>query len=748
MLGSFGINKQKPLYQDGMVASKPFIGMGNIDYKANQLKYGTDGGIIGNVTRQLGDYYRQKDIEAGRIAQSHIENGMNPFVAKETARFQVSDIDLPHTTLATKPIKALVDKVVPDAAKMITLNDLVGKKVVPIPADLTKAGGQYTGIDSARTDPVELMGGHNYPLLKSSQDRGLVWANKGKGEISKIKKAKDDEGFVYGVVTNMNRDTHASNNTAVHAIAETIRAYEREGRLTKGNAKKITTELRKVGRELAKHKNPDEAKIGKELSKVPDFYDMDKTLSYIDSMTFDGRKRLIDEMRKTNISSIKGMPNINKILDEIVEPEYAGGNWGDGQMVIKMNANDLVDLSQDGIKKHPSYDYGVSGEVVGKLGRPVAYDELFPDFINQRRADGKPESADMMGFMRARPVQEITDELASKFPTTPYKSIQSHQQAKMVADAATDGWRSSMVSKKDGGISIQNFIDAIANSKASSTLDEYSRSALQKEVNAGKTTIYQLGDSQAFFKLKKGYSYKNEYGIDNPALTDNEIHLGSVINNEKNAPKTGGLLIAKAIEDGATVLDAYAVPSAKYPKGFLTEYYQSFGFEEVERIPFDPKYVEQPKFGGSKFKYNDIKEYWKSTGWDESMGLPDIVVMKWKGADDERAGFTSNFLQGSGRFSQRGRSALDGKRVRNVGENGGKPLQRDNTGRSGGDGVRGEEPRRSGTNDLQRVYGEILELSEPELRNIKIDPSRIQLLKKRTPKELSTKELMKKAGIR
>jgi len=40
-----------------------------------------------------------------------------------------------------------------------------------------------------------------------------------------------------------------------------------------------------------------------------------------------------------------------------------------------------------------------------------------------------------------------------------------------------------------------------------------------------------------------------------------------------------------------------------------------------------------------------LLSYWRSTGWDESKGFPDVVVMKWTGDDSERAGAAKRILQ-------------------------------------------------------------------------------------------------------
>ena len=101
----------------------------------------------------------------------------------------------------------------------------------------------------------------------------------------------------------------------------------------------------------------------------------------------------------------------------------------------------------------------------------------------------------------------------------------------------------------------------------------------------------------------------------------------------------------KAIENGATVLDAYAVPSKKFPQGFLPNYYQEFGFKQLGKVKFDPKYVREPEFGGSEQKYRKLLAQWRISGWDESLGFPDLVIMKWQGVDAIRSNATRRFIQ-------------------------------------------------------------------------------------------------------
>ena len=84
------------------------------------------------------------------------------------------------------------------------------------------------------------------------------------------------------------------------------------------------------------------------------------------------------------------------------------------------------------------------------------------------------------------------------------------------------------------------------------------------------------------------------------------------------------------------------MPSKKYPKGFLPEIYGMYGFKEIGKVPFSEDIFLS---GHSQQEYDQLLSYWRSTGWDESKGFPDVVVMKWTGDDSERAGAARRILQ-------------------------------------------------------------------------------------------------------
>jgi hypothetical protein len=169
-------------------------------------------------------------------------------------------------------------------------------------------------------------------------------------------------------------------------------------------------------------------------------------------------------------------------------------------------------------------------------------------------------------------------------------------------------------------------------------------------VRSKQFRIYQLGEGktkeasghwQVYFGLQKNPDYQKTLGFEHPELSSSDIALTGMVNNEMGAKGFGGpAVLTKAIEEGATVLDAFAVPTAKNPRGFLPRLYNSYGFEELGRVPFDPS-KHSPR------KVEDMKTYWRSTGWDESLGMPEVVIMKWRGDNAIRPGTSQRYL-GSG----------------------------------------------------------------------------------------------------
>ena len=593
---------------------------------------------------------------------------------------------------------------------------LEGKKIFPIVADLTKAGGTFEGIDSSKLDIPELLqGGPEFPNLKGSREAGVVWAVQGKGKGTQ-KLSKDAD---YGLVVAMNNDSHRTNATFVNAVVGNTLAYVRDGRLDPKNL----AELNKLVR------SGSDQKMLAKLKEWPGF-ESPEAPAFIKSLSFDQRKRLSDVVGSSAGQAL-GAPNIDKLIRQTADPNLLGLNSRDGILLVEIDKSaDVMKLGTSGTASHASYDFGIKGKPIARIP-PISAKNMFPDFFAKAEAEGKQNVR--RAFDMALPVEELTPEKIENIRTLSTQVIQSPKQAKLTADVLTGNWKSSQVAKNKGGVSPADFVQNLRSSDASPTLSMMDLPEVNKKIRSKDFNVYQLGDGQVFFGLEKNYNYDNVYNLskndtyvrnpDGPELNDNEVALVSVINNETGAKGVGKSTVLKAIEEGATALDAFAVPTKEYSDGFLPDFYGSFGFEEVGRVDFDPSFY-------NKTELADLENYWRSTGWDESKGFPKIVVMKWTGDDGLRTNATKRFVS-EGRFNAGGGinglfpategviRAGDGQGATQAsGQRGSSNAARNNRGAEAG--ARPLAPDR-----LAEVARELLKLPDSAVQNLGIDPSRL-----------------------
>jgi len=598
------------------------------------------------------------------------------------------------------------DEIMDDVPYLGDLSFLEGKVVRPTLADLTDAGTVYRGIDSSEVEAINLQGGPDFPFLKSSQLGEVVWASSGKSAPTRLK------GSDYVVVAAMDAAAHKSNATNTHAIFDTVEAYVRDKRITKKNMKSINAHIRKV------------------LKDFPGIENRRKFHGYVEGLTFEMRAKLVNQLASAKAQSL-GAPNIDKILRKTVSKRYAGHNKGDALLLIKVDPDQpAVKLGENGTHVHESYEYGVKGKAVGRFHAGVSMETLFPDWVAERKAllaaEGKTATAaqDYRSFSLSLPKQTITKDIIGAIPTRPYKSIVSPRQLRLALDMAKGNWKDSNTSVKNGGMSPTDFANALKASDASASLTLYTDAEVKAGAKDGTMTAYQLGNSEVYFGLKRGYSYKDEYGIDHPDLGPDEVALVGVVNNEVSANGVGApAVVLKAIEEGVTVLDAFAVKSKKHPNGFLPDTYARFGFEAIESIAFDPKYV-------TKQQLKDLKKLWADNGWNESDGYPDIVIMKWRGSDELRRNATQNFDRaGSEGFDSGAATGVTASATRADGYGVKQPTQDSLSGRVDGGDDGGQLRNGDGTRSSSRAHSairEVLGLADSELKNLGVTRAEIE----------------------
>ena len=598
----------------------------------------------------------------------------------------------------------------------IELKDLVDKKVVGIKADLTDAGRSYTGIDGSQLEfPVEMMGGPNYVRLPENAKANVVWAVRGGATLTKIMTQVNKADYV--LVHAMNGNSHLTNSTISTAYLQTVEAYLRDGRISKENLKALDDIVRSP----------------KNKSGLPDFpgFESPEIYSYIDGLSFDQRGALAQILEKKE-AQVHGLPNLERFRRETIDPDFAGYRQGDAMLVIKVDKeNPTVKLGEEGTKLHPSYPLGLRGTVIGKLAKGINYEMIFRDYFKFAVPNFKNgEAGAWYAFDRKMPVQKITKEIAESVAPGGYNSIKTARQAEAALALANGNWLVSGKTKAQGGISVQEFVDALRANDGAAALTMYTPEEVKAGIKDKSFSIYQLGKEggdkglQVFFGLKRGAPWYKDM-ID--GVGDNEVEVVSVTNNEAGAPGVGiPAIITKAISEGATVLDAFAVKSARFPNGFLPEMYAQFGFEEIGRIPFDPSFYDANGLA-------DLKAFWSRGGWREADGYPDVVVMRWKGNDEDRATAVERYVR-SGATSVPGQgvvgtraAAADARGKRNGKGAGARGRLSADAGAAGGNQGAGDA-----ASVVTRAYGSIQELatlSDGDIRNLGLDPAEVQRLR-------------------
>lgn len=132
--------------------------------------------------------------------------------------------------------------------------------------------------------------------------------------------------------------------------------------------------------------------------------------------------------------------------------------------------------------------------------------------------------------------------------------------------------------KNDLNTNPEEFFNSLSQSKHSQMLTPYSISDLSR------MRLFKIPDMNIGYALKK---YENE----------GYKELVAVHNNESDVSNIGKDLIKSAINNGAEYLDHY--------DGFLTNFYQLMGFDEISRDKYDPQYDPDSSFA-NKYGKQDV----------------------------------------------------------------------------------------------------------------------------------------------
>jgi len=604
-------------------------------------------------------------------------------------------------------------------APRITPRDLEGARIIPTVADLTRSGGYYTGIDASRIDvPEGMYGGPGFPLLRSSIDNNLAWAVQGKSIGTK----KAGSGADLIAVSAMNPASHQSNISFINSLIKTTGAYVRDQRIPREVLSELDARVRSAG-----------AGGDPSLSRLERFpgFESPNLQEFINKASFQERSRIADIIGSKGMQE-QGLPSVQRVLQETSDAKYTSANPRDVLLFIEPDFSaPPVDLAAEGLPVHPSYRYGIRGRVFGSLDENISTFEMFPDFWGERNVNAFGPGFNKGGrraFDMSLPVQEVTGRQVENLERiltndAARQTNLSPIDTRILVNSLTDRWKPTTSPVKSGGASPQAFVDAIQNNKYSPALTNYTPQEIKAGARSGDLVAYQLGDDDVFFALDANPDY-SWAGVD--ARLGDKALVGVV----SNAPGSRGTaepsVIAKALDEGANILDAFAVPSEKFPEGFLPQYYRKFGFQEVGRVPFDKDmYVADH----GEQAYEDLLQAWRSDGWDETKGMPPVIVMRWDGSDADRAA-TSAGIRGAGATSHRAEpEGFIPEAEGLVGRGGERPVSPEPSsvgpGTSGGTGVDNGISLAEGTGNSAKG---ILGLTPEQLRNRGIPEEQIQEL--------------------
>lgn len=558
---------------------------------------------------------------------------------------------------------------------------LLGEEVVFMPADRMRAGIVYEGLPEAPIErPKGLLGGQKFGATQQSVEQGLGFASLDPAIANRL----TGSGAKYAIVGAMDKYSQLSNRDMADIIAQQVQAYQREGYITKSNMKDLKKRMLKVGdageASLAKSKAAGEkpksgASDKAALKKIPDL-DSPEIFDFLRNATFETRKQFGLILNQAGSRKL-GAPSIERILQETIDPEQAGAIAMQGNVLVRLDKKAPIDVERAGGVGHSSYPIGIFGTPVAQIKYGVRAEDLFSETVADWLNSGGQPSRFQRFMTMSLPKTEITGEKLAIFPNGAPEGITSARQAQLLTDFMSGNWRTTTQPVNQGGLGAADVRKAFENNSLSETLTPYTEGQINAGKKDGSLVFYGLGignpasnksikgnEGQIYFGLKRNMDYNEQYGINNPELRPDEVAVVGVMNNELGKSGQGlgvPTSMLKAIEEGATVLDAYAVPSKANPAGFLPDYYSRFGFAEVERIPFDEKYVRNPKYGGSERKYKALVNQWRESGWDESMGNPDMVIMKWKGDENARQDAVKNYVQQSeASFGRETRDLIEG----------------------------------------------------------------------------------------
>lgn len=580
--------------------------------------------------------------------------GIDPQVRLDRVRDQTAASVETNSTNTQLPAYSI--KVQTTAANILADNlgipkmipkEYVGRQFIPIEADLTAGGGSFT------QKPAQ--GGPAWSVDPLNYKKDAVWASANDGFwTGKLNLAKDSgaiyigkdkrKKFLVGTYA-MLQTSHVSNPTiAGEKLAEVAR-YVREGRISNAQEAALSQLIRDAAQSLydaslAEKKKYENDKSSKNYERArqantkasalinfPTTFTAQQLEQYIADLSFDQRAFIATQL-STAQAEIIGAPPMGQITRATLDESFGGTSPLSLISLLEIDVkrleeglvNRTLTAKDFGIVPHNSYSSIAPGKIVTLFRTPIPYALAMPDIRKGLLDwDTKKKYVNNHGyFLKGRiPVGLPRTQTISTTMRDSWVKTQTNlrpNQAKAIVAALNQKWTRFERVNQAG---LVEFPRALVNNDAAVTLTKYTFEEVKAMMKAGTMKVYRLGEMDVWFALKRLGEDEKDFG--DPSK---DWAIVSVVNNEKGAPGMLPLIMSKALAEGGTILDCYAVKSTKYPDGLLPTLYARSGFEVTATLEFDPQYHSEAG------KLIDLEQVWHSQKWD-GIEKPPVVYMRW-----------------------------------------------------------------------------------------------------------------------
>ncbi|MFZ9725651.1 MAG: hypothetical protein ACO3EH_00460 [Ilumatobacteraceae bacterium] len=712
-----GISFGKVGFMSGMMGRGD---LPTVDVRERKLWYGDrDVSVDKRILLQVRDRLQKLDIPLTEDLKDYYQTIIHHAVWDRIEGTDTSHADIKQAMLQFRPDPAQPQSEVPMYTKAekvkapsVNLQDLLGKRIFPIEGDLTMVG-TFRGIDSSVIVPVPAFGGPGFAAAPANVDKDIIWANDKPGKQTQFRNlAKNAD---YAVIMAQDQDAHTSNTTTVTAFLNTLDAYLKDGRISEKNLAKADSKIRKEAK-----------KMGVDVPSLTD----PSFIPTIREATFPVRKRIVDIMESVTFSDL-GFPPAKRIIDDLRQPEYHGVGTGDLLLLVRVDPNAApVKLGENGTAPHPDYKWGIAGQLVGKFDSPIPYRLLFKDYLDARRQspDDEGPRTDFRSVTLKKPIITVTQGIIDSAVNLAKVGAVSKKQMEAALSAATGSWQTTDRAVKDGGVGVAEFVHALRLNKSAPSLTPYTEDTVKKKVKSGEMKVYKLQNAEIYFALVND--------------GDKKV-ISSVVNNEPGARGVAApAVLAKAIQEGATHLDCFAVTSKDHPEGFLPELYSMYGFEVESKVDFSREFFDADwKAVGENpdIKFADLLHLWQSEGWNPSTPKPQVTFMRLRDeltTNDARQQYNRRLLeQNPDTMADRGRATRRGVRNDAQPNSAGAGEGRAGGNNPGADqrvapdrgGVSSPFPRR--LDDFRSIVRELSKLSDEDARLRGLDVEQLRQLR-------------------